>query len=574
MGEQPAKRLRTKRACDYCRQHRIRCEFGLDQDVCNHCKRYQIQCKKETRPPPDRRQRTIAKDADPHGELESFQGIEPGYLGPSSVTQQIHDHCYATSSTEHKIQRLESRLDIYPDAFEENHDRGRLVGRPPDIGETARRRAVAAATAIRVQEGLIEKLGTESILNDLMSSCQRSFLPLFPAVSVHESLGRRIPTPEFEAIFGNFHINSTPPTSLPQVFRLLICAIPAASRGVPVHIRESIFSALNSSLDSMDFSMGMASLSNVQIHLLMSVNDGLWKRGPMGRAVYAATRMATGLALHRGVSRQAIPIAQINRRARIWGACIIADRWMTLRLGQMPSIDLSYADAPFPSHLPDHILDGTNYPPDTIPCFRFHQEMTKLADLLGRAYRLSCSPFGLKQSEEYSHFLWQIDYLQWRAQIPHSWPYSANLDTPQATPILNLLTVAVLYTFIQPFYWPTQPIPENVTYRPPDVFWDNIVAMAGESVEWMCGAGTFYLDIWSTLLHPFICCLLVEAKAAQKGSFTASLLLDRGIQVISDWAKYGESPQYVTYQRADIVEMVQALKDEGGIEAAQALLTL
>ncbi|ODO09208.1 hypothetical protein I350_02808 [Cryptococcus amylolentus CBS 6273] len=554
MREPATKRLRTKRACDYCRLHRIRCEFGTDQD--------------------DKRQRTITKDADPHGELQSFQGIEPGYLGPSSVTQQVHDHCYLSESTERKIKRLEDRLDIYHDAFEKNHDRGRLVGRPPDIGETARRRAVAAATAIRVQEGLIEKLGTEAILNDLMSSCQRSFLPLFPAVSVHESLGRRIPTPEFEAIFGNFHINSTPPTSLPQVFRLLICAIPAASRGVPVHIRESIFSALNSALDSMDFSMGMASLSNVQMHLLMSVNDGLWKRGPMGRAVYAATRMATGLALHRSVSRQAIPIAQINRRARIWGACIIADRWMTLRLGQMPSIDLSYADAPFPSHLPDHILDGTNYPLDTIPCFRFHQEMTKLADLLGRAYRLSCSPYGLNRSEGYSHFLWQIDYLEWRAQIPQNWPYSAHIDTPQATPILNLLTVAVLYTFIQPFYWPTQPIPENVTYRPPDAFWDSILTMAGESIEWMCGAGSFYFDIWSTLLHPFICCLVVQAKAAQKGSFTSGLLLDRGIQVICEWAKHGESPPFVTYQRADIVEMVQALKVEEGIEAAQGIIPL
>lgn len=55
---------------------------------------------------------------------------------------------------------------------------------------------------------------------------------------------------------------------------------------------------------------------------------------------------------------------------------------MTLRLGQIPSIDLSYADAVFPSHLPDHIaVEAAN----VMPCFRFHLEMTKLAVLLGRA---------------------------------------------------------------------------------------------------------------------------------------------------------------------------------------------
>ena len=67
------------------------------------------------------------------------------------------------------------------------------------------------------------------------------------------------------------------------------------SRTVPPFIREGLITALNSVLDSMDFSLGMASLANIQLHLMISVNDGLWKRGPMGRAAYAAARMAIGL---------------------------------------------------------------------------------------------------------------------------------------------------------------------------------------------------------------------------------------------------------------------------------------
>lgn len=32
-------------------------------------------------------------------------------------------------------------------------------------------------------------------------------------------------------------------------------------------------------------------------------------------------------ALHRNISSRITPVAQLQRRSRIWGACIIADRW-------------------------------------------------------------------------------------------------------------------------------------------------------------------------------------------------------------------------------------------------------
>jgi hypothetical protein len=137
-----------------------------------------------------------------------------------------------------------------------------------------------------------------------MTTCQHAFIPLFPAVSVHErlgssslplrpsdplplclsnsliscSLGSRGPSPDFYAHFGIFHVNSTPPTPLPPVLRLILCAIPAMSRQVPPAIRDGILSGLNTALDSMDFSLGMGSLARIQLHLLLSVNDGLWRR--------------------------------------------------------------------------------------------------------------------------------------------------------------------------------------------------------------------------------------------------------------------------------------------------------
>lgn len=76
-------------------------------------------------------------------------------------------------------------------------------------------------------------------------------------------------------------------------------------------------------------------------------------------------------------------------------------------MGTMPSIDLAHADAPFPSAHPDH---RTTRDPGEILCFRFHQEMTQLADLLGRACtctnvtQLKCAV--LTSRRTYKYTLW------------------------------------------------------------------------------------------------------------------------------------------------------------------------
>ncbi|RSH94936.1 hypothetical protein EHS25_000020 [Saitozyma podzolica] len=393
-----------------------------------------------TEPSQDHRPRAARPSATPAQPEPSYrQGIEPGYLGPTNLSQQIRDHCITTLNGADRIRTLEHRLDVFSHAFEGYQDTGRLIGRQPEIGESARRRTLAAATYSRVEERLMRELGSETILIDLMTTCQHAFIPLFPAV-----LGSRGPSPDFYAHFGIFHVNSTPPTPLPPVLRLILCAIPAMSRQVPPAIRDGILSGLNTALDSMDFSLGMGSLARIQLHLLLSVNDGLWRRGPMGRPVYAATRMAMGLALHRNVSSRITPVAQLQCRSRIWGACIIADRWITLRLGQMPSIDLAFADAPWPSPGPDHI-PTTDF--GVIPCFRYHLEMTKLADLLGRAYLATGTPFSLKNTDDFALLSWQMDFESWQAQLPETWPYSYRLDVPQARPILDLLSIGLMYTF-------------------------------------------------------------------------------------------------------------------------------
>ncbi|OCF31060.1 hypothetical protein I316_07331 [Kwoniella heveanensis BCC8398] len=331
------------------------------------------------------------------------------------------------------------------------------------------------------------------------------------------------------------------------------------SREVSPAIRNSLLSAFNSAVDSHDFTT--SSLSTVQLLLLLSVNDVLAdKYGRPGQAVHDAARMGVEIALHRNISPTFAPIAQLHRRARVWGSVMIADRWCSVRQGQMPSLDLSHADAPLPFSYPDHVSE----PDMTLaPCFAFHLTMARLAELLGRAYQMTGTPAGLGRSDDLKLLLWQRDYEEWVEGLPAHWPYSFCLETPEASSILSLLAVAVLYTFSQPFFWPTAPIPANLTYRPPSKWIQDLQSRSFAAIQWVTtNAGQYYLDMWSMLIHPFLCCLLVQAKSLRSGDPLAAVTLDQGIQSVEDWAKHGKGWPLMHLPRDAILSKVQILKME------------
>lgn len=62
-------------------------------------------------------------------------------------------------------------MDLYDNAFGRHQNKGRLVGRSPSIGDSARRRAIAASTYSRVEEKLVLELGGETILIDREYAC-------------------------------------------------------------------------------------------------------------------------------------------------------------------------------------------------------------------------------------------------------------------------------------------------------------------------------------------------------------------------------------------------------------------
>ncbi|ORY35063.1 hypothetical protein BCR39DRAFT_563621 [Naematelia encephala] len=228
--------------------------------------------------------------------------------------------------------------------------------------------------------------------------------------------------------------------------------------------------------------------------------SAIWQRTGAG------IRMAFELALHRNISTAAIPFAQLNRRHRVWGACVIADRWLALQRGEALTVDLDDCDAPLPFPYPDHCSLGT----DREPCFRFHQEVTKLSILLGRIYRLSCSPRGLDRADDLALYKFQADLDAWLAQIPSQWPYVnaspthvEGIDVPEAASIMNLLIVAVEFTFLRGFSWPASRLPAHITFRPAPQRWPTLVDRALTAVAWLLTPqGAFYLDIWDMMIYP------------------------------------------------------------------------
>jgi hypothetical protein len=99
-------------------------------------------------------------------------GLIGASIGPTNLSQQIRDHCITTLSGADRIRSLEQRLDVFSHAFEGYQDTGRLIGRQAEIGESARRRTLAAATYSRVEERLMRELGSETILTDRERACK------------------------------------------------------------------------------------------------------------------------------------------------------------------------------------------------------------------------------------------------------------------------------------------------------------------------------------------------------------------------------------------------------------------
>lgn len=112
------------------------------------------------------------------------------------------------------------------------------------------------------------------------------------------------------------------------------CGVAALSSKVPSYVLRAIKNNVAVASRESDM-LTSTNLQNVQAHLIFAVSMEM-ERGGVGTRVWnsvgLAIRMAQNLGLHRENDSKrdiATDMHHVELRRRVWGGCIIADRWVS-----------------------------------------------------------------------------------------------------------------------------------------------------------------------------------------------------------------------------------------------------
>nr|XP_018263463.1 uncharacterized protein I303_03332 [Kwoniella dejecticola CBS 10117]OBR85621.1 hypothetical protein I303_03332 [Kwoniella dejecticola CBS 10117] len=497
---------------------------------------------KDTRP----RRRTLFRGSAKGASLSRAQGYEPRYLGSSSLAILVWKHVPQTSEIIDRLRGIDDRYDLHRGSIGGLEQNGLLIGQGES--STGKPEKPTLVSVSMVQAKLMQELGAESVLTSLYETCRDKIIPLFPVISVSESLLADKANDAHVDKFAAVDPKSTPPTPLPLIVRMIHCAIASRSREVPEYIQRSLQSSLHSLLlgPEMQKLVTTRCLGSIQVLVLLSMCEDLCgaNAGDASENVWhnigMAARMGFALALHRNIATTHVPYFQLNRRLRVWGACISMDRWTAIRMGRPFAIDPADCDAPLPRHYADGIRDGdmTSKTEPIFPCFRFLAEFTSLSLLLGRAHKLIGNPSGLQAADDLSLLMLQSDIDNWLAKLPQSWPYSIKLVLRQAPLLMNLFIIVLEFTFQRSFLWPSTPIPPQLSFRPSRDRWVNLCQRAEQAVYWLNSPdGAYYLDVWSITVYAAFCCVIIHLKVFEESKDPHhQWLLEMSNTIIQQWA--------------------------------------
>ncbi|RSH95816.1 hypothetical protein EHS25_000909 [Saitozyma podzolica] len=365
--------------------------------------------------------------------------------------------------------------------------------------------------------------------------------------------------------FASTDMGPPPPTPLHRVFgKLAVCTLAGLSRDVPRQIFFSLLHTLCSRLDGEESTqlLRTSSLGNVQVLLLLGLNSELQavttsRGGSLSwLTVGLAVRMAQDIGLHRDITSNHVAQQQVNRRRRVWAACVIADRWYALSFGQPMTINLYDCDARGPSIFPDACADGLS---ETEKPFELHAEITKLSILLGRVLRYAYSPLGLDMVTNSTLYQLQEDFEQWRSDLPPTLHFSPEQPDPRAG-LLGLLSACVEFVFLRAFLRPKKPIPTRISYRPSVDAWQHVVKRSEHAIRWIAAGGSFFMDTWFIVMYSHMWCFFVQLHAyVATGDAQALGLMQTANDSISQWAQRMKSLSNQAALRTKVASLANTL---------------
>ncbi|PCH37864.1 hypothetical protein WOLCODRAFT_66856 [Wolfiporia cocos MD-104 SS10] len=515
------KRTKTQRACDSCRSRKIRCDVLPDADppVCQHCKQYGFECTfflpitetrfKKKKLEEEAAAATTEKDKEgtssPQTE-QSKSGEVVKVYGPTSATHLLHSQAMISSRAyESYDMRYHHSWDVSAggDGVVRVHE--------PQQGEL--QLALPKPIDMHIERDVVERL---------VNAYFAEVAPLLPVVTREE------------------FIASSPP---PPMLVYSICLVAAARRETPQGVYDSLRYAVNSLIKAEDV-LSNASIVNVQALLILSMCgdchsqfvpnalSALWIR--LGCAI----RMAQDLGLHRAESvRQ-----NIELRRRLWGICVICDRWISLTYGHPFMIDVADCDARLPS---------SGDPND-----RYMDEFVRLSVILGQVIKNIYTPAGLNATtDEQLHALLH-DLEEWKNRLPEDLQFYGP-DTPQSAGILYMLYSCVNMIFWRVFMRISYACPSHLKFALTVEKWTELVQQTGRVIDWIDAHERLY-DVWLLVAYCATSCALVQYHTwARRRDPEAQARLKKLRDCIRRW-EASLSPDHMSARRktAEIIALL------------------
>lgn len=541
------KRTKTQRACDSCRSRKIRCDILPDSEppVCQHCKQYGFECTfflpiTETRFKKKTKQEDDSADKDkldtsktPSHDTQSKREI--GVYGPTSTAHLLHSQATIPS-------RVYEGYDLrYNYTFEVSQSGDGLIQiQKPVYPE--QQPSLPKPVDIRVEPETIQQL---------VNAYFADVAPLLPVVTQAEFLANNNP---------------------PPILLYSMCLVAAARREVPQAIFDSIRYTVNNIIKADDV-LSTATTANVQALLILcmtgdchsqfvpSALSALWVRSGV------AIRMAQDLGLHRAES-----VSQnIELRRRLWGACVISDRWTSLTYGHPFMIDVQDCDARLPS---------SGDPNDL-----YMDELVRLSVVLGRVLKTIYSPSGLTLVTDDMLSQLLSDIQAWQDNLPDSLKFTGP-DTPRNAGLLHLLFTCVCILFWRVFMRISYSCPAHLKFGLTVEQWTKLVTLTGEAIDWLDAHERLY-DVWLLVSYAATACALVQYHTwARREDAEACAKLRKLRDCVRRW-EGSLSPDHMSARRktAEIIALLfeatqgprlpidspPALNPTGGVKGRQPL---
>ncbi|KAK2466686.1 hypothetical protein APHAL10511_000944 [Amanita phalloides] len=465
------KRTKTQRACDSCRSRKIRCDILPDSEPprCQHCKQYGFECtfflpitetrfkKKKLEDETEKERAVETTRATTSAQTETQNRQDIGVLGPTSAPHLLHSQASISA-------RIYENYDLrWHHKFEVSQKDGLIQVQRPNNED----KQVAHPKPVDLH---IEPETVEELLNAYFTDVA----PVLPIMTRSEFLAN--PSPPLILIYS-------------------MCLVAAARRDIPQTIFDTIRHAVNSIIKAEDV-LSTASTANVQALLILSMTgdchsqfvssalSALWIR--LGVAI----RMAQDLGIHRCESVK----QDVELRRRLWGACLICDRWTSLTYGHPFMIDVQDCDARLPSSGDSNDL--------------YMDELVRLSVILGRVSKAIYSPSGLTFTTNEQLYQLMTDLDAWKAGLPEQLQFKG-MSSSRSAGLLHLLYSCVCLMFWRVFMRISYSCPTHLKFGMTVEKWTELVELTSQSIDWLDANEKIY-DVWLLVAYAATSCALVQ----------------------------------------------------------------